>query len=45
MATKNGNVITKKNAHNLEEAITLFSSLKKLPRDKFLDIFIVEQVK
>ena len=43
MSTKKGTVITRKESKNLKEAIDLFSRLKNLPRNKLLDIFIVEQ--
>ena len=41
MATRNGAIVTRKQANNLEEAINLFSKLKGLPKDKFLELFKV----
>jgi hypothetical protein len=41
MATRNGSIVTRKEASNLEEAIDLFSRLKGLPKDQFLKLFKV----
>jgi len=45
MTTRTGSVIIKKQAKNLEEAITFFSKMKQLPRKEFLKIFLVTEIK
>ena len=45
MSTKNGSVVIKKEANNLEEAINFFAKLKQLPKKEFLKLFIVIEAK
>lgn len=45
MSTRDGSIITKKNADNLEEAVNYFIKMKKLPKSEFLKIFKVEKIK
>ena len=45
MTTRTGSVVIKTNAENLEEAVDFFSKMKQLPKDKFLKIFTVTEIK
>ena len=45
MSTKTGDVVIKKEANSLEEAINFFCKLKQLPREEFLKIFLVTELK
>jgi len=45
MTTRNGSVVIKKQADNLEEAINYFAKLKQLPRKEFLKLFLVTEIK
>ena len=46
MATRNGDIVIKtESADNLEEAIDYFSKLKQLPRNEFLKLFLVTEIK
>ena len=45
MTTRMGSVVIKKQAKNLEEAITFFSKMKRLSRKEFLKIFLVTKIK
>tara|TARA_Y100001963_G_C6617442_1_gene370016 strand:- start:31 stop:180 length:150 start_codon:yes stop_codon:yes gene_type:complete len=45
MSTKNGSVVIKKEADNLEEAIDFFAKLKQLPKKEFLKLFLVTEIK
>ena len=45
MATRNGDIVIKTQANNLEEAIDFFCKLKQLPREEFLKIFLVTKLK
>ena len=40
-----GDVIIKKQASNLEEAIDFFAKMKQLPREDFLKLFLVTELK
>jgi hypothetical protein len=42
LKTKDGEIINTINAVSLEDAIDLFSKIKKLPKKELLDIFLVE---
>ena len=44
MTTRNGSVVIKTNANNLEEAINYFAKMKQLPRKEFLKLFIVTKI-
>jgi len=41
---KNPELIFKTKSKNLNEAITYFAKIKQLPRKKFLQIFLVEEI-
>tara|TARA_B100000287_G_scaffold427727_1_gene477861 strand:+ start:1700 stop:1852 length:153 start_codon:yes stop_codon:yes gene_type:complete len=46
MCTKTGDILIKtENANNIEEAIEYFSKIKQLPREDFLKVFIVTEIK
>ena len=45
MTTRKGSVVIKTNASSLEEAIDFFCKLKQLPREEFLKIFLVTELK
>ena len=45
MTTRMGSVVIKKQADSLEEAINFFCKLKQLPREEFLKIFLVTELK
>ena len=45
MTTRMGSVVIKANADNLEEAIEYFSKMKQLPKEEFLKIFEVTEIK
>ena len=45
MSTKTGDVVIKREANSLEEAIDFFCKLKQLPRGEFLKIFLVTKLK
>ena len=40
-----GDVIIKKQANNIEEAINHFVKMKQLPRKEFLKLFLVTEIK
>ena len=44
MTTRNGSVVIKTQADNLEEAINYFAKMKQLPRKEFLKLFIVTKI-
>ena len=45
MTTTSGTVVVKTNANSLEEAIDYFSKIKQLPREDFLKLFLVTEIK
>ena len=45
MSTRTGSVVIKKQADNLEEAIEYFSKMKQLPKEEFLKLFLVTEIK
>ena len=45
MSTRTGSVVIKKQADNLEEAIDFFSRMKQLPKEEFLKLFLVTEIK
>ena len=45
MSTKTGDIVIKKEASSLEEAIDYFSKIKQLPREDFLKLFLVTEIK
>ena len=45
MATRTGSVVIKTNANSLEEAINYFSKMKQLPKEEFLKLFEVTEIK
>ena len=45
MSTKTGDVVIKREANSLEEAIEHFARMKQLPRKEFLKIFLVTELK
>ena len=45
MATRMGSVVIKTKADNLEEAIEYFSKMKQLPKEEFLKLFLVTEIK
>ena len=45
MSTKTGDVVIKREANSLEEAIDFFCKLKQLPRKEFLKLFLVTELK
>ena len=40
-----GDIIIKKQANSLEEAINHFSKMKQLPKEDFLKLFLVTEIK
>jgi hypothetical protein len=45
MTTRTGDVVIRKEANSLEEAINFFCKLKQLPRKEFLKLFLVTELK
>lgn len=45
MTTRMGSVVIKTDANSLEEAISYFSKMKQLPREEFLKLFLVTEIK
>ena len=45
MSTIKGDVVIRKEADSLEEAINFFCKLKQLPRKEFLKLFLVTELK
>tara|TARA_Y100001963_G_C6674760_1_gene396852 strand:- start:55 stop:204 length:150 start_codon:yes stop_codon:yes gene_type:complete len=45
MTTRMGSVVIKKQANSLEEAINSFAKMKQLPREDFLKLFLVTEIK
>ena len=45
MSTRTGSVVIKKQADNLEEAINYFAKMKQLPKEEFLKLFLVTEIK
>ena len=45
MTTRTGSVVIKTNADSLENAINYFSKMKQLPREEFLKLFLVTEIK
>jgi len=45
MATRTGSVVIKASANSLEEAINYFSKMKQLPKEEFLKLFLVTEIK
>ena len=45
MTTRTGSVVIKTNADSLENAINYFSKKKQLPKEEFLKLFIVTEIK
>ena len=45
MSTRTGSVIMKKQSNNLEEAIDYFSKVKQLPKNEFLKLFKVHEIR
>tara|TARA_B100000287_G_scaffold406294_1_gene430632 strand:- start:441 stop:593 length:153 start_codon:yes stop_codon:yes gene_type:complete len=45
MCTRNGDIVIKTQANNLEEAIEFFTKMKQLPRKEFLKLFLVTEIK
>ena len=45
MSTRTGSVVMKKQADNLEEAINYFVKMKQLPKNEFLKLFLVTEIK
>ena len=45
MTTRTGSIVMKANADNLEEAIEYFSKIKQLPKEKFLKLFLITEIK
>ena len=45
MTTRNGSVVIKKQADSLEEAIEYFVKMKQLPKEEFLKLFLVTELK
>ena len=45
MTTRTGSVVIKKEADNLKEAIDFFTKMKQLPKEEFLKLFLVTQIK
>ena len=44
MTTREGSIVIKKQADNLEEAINYFSKLKQLPKKEFLKLFVITEI-
>ena len=45
MTTRTGSVVIKTDADNLEEAINYFAKMKQLPKEEFLKLFLVTEIK
>ena len=45
MTTRTGSVVIKTQADNLEEAINYFAKMKQLPKEEFLKLFSVTEIK
>ena len=45
MTTRMGSIVIKTKADNLEEAINYFAKMKQLPKEEFLKIFEVTEIK
>ena len=45
MITRTGSVVTRNKANNLEEAIDFFAKMKQLPKEEFLKLFLVTEIK
>ena len=45
MTTRTGSVVIKKQANSLEEAIEHFVKMKQLPKEEFLKLFLVTEIK
>ena len=45
MTTRMGSVVIKTKADSLEEAIESFAKMKQLPREEFLKLFLVTEIK
>ena len=45
MTTRTGSVVIKTNANSLKEAINHFVKMKQLPKEEFLKLFIVNEIK
>ena len=46
MCTRNGSIVIKtENANNIEEAIDYFAKIKQLPKEDFLKLFLVTELK
>ena len=45
MTTRNGSIVIKTQASNLEEVINYFAKMKQLPRKEFLKLFLVTEIK
>ena len=45
MTTRTGSVVIKTDADNLEEAINNFDKMKQLPKEEFLKLFLVTEIK
>ena len=45
MSTRTGSVVIKTQASSLEEAIEFFSKMKQLPKEEFLKLFLVTEIK
>jgi len=45
MTTRTGSVVIKAKADSLEEAINYFTKMKQLPKEEFLKLFLVTEIK
>ena len=45
MTTRTGSVVIKTKANSLEEAIEHFAKMKQLPKEEFLKLFEVTEIK
>ena len=45
MSTIKGDVVIRKEADSLEEAIEYFVKMKQLPKEEFLKLFLVTEIK
>jgi len=45
MTTRTGSTVIKSNADSLEEAIEYFCKMKQLPKEEFLKLFLVTEIK
>jgi len=45
MTTRNGSIVIKTQADDLEGAINFFAKMKQLPRKEFLKLFLVTEMK